>query len=94
MIHVVKEEYKKMLEQQLQLLSEKSRGTYNNEDVCKLTDKMINLVQILDPELQNQSFYAASTNHQYVVQLPVKDLVDLYAARAEVSRNRYPYNNH
>ena len=34
-------------------------------------------------ETENQSFYGASTNHPYVVQLPVADLVALYAARAE-----------
>ena len=33
---------------------------------------------------ENQSFYAASTNHPYVVQLPVADLIALYAARAEL----------
>lgn len=32
---------------------------------------------------ESQSFYGASTNHPYVVQLPVADLVALYAARAE-----------
>lgn len=32
-------------------------------------------------QLENQSFYGASTNHPYEVQLPVKDLVDLYVAR-------------
>ena len=34
-------------------------------------------------ETESQSFYGASTNHPYVVQLPVADLVALYAARAE-----------
>lgn len=35
-------------------------------------------------ETESQSFYGASTNHPYVVQLPVADLVALYAARAEL----------
>lgn len=35
----------------------------------------------LTNQFENQSFYGDSTNHPYEVQLPVKDLVDLYVAR-------------
>ena len=84
------EDYKKILEQQLLLLSEKSNDTWSTDELCQLTDKILNLVMFLEPEFQNQSFYAASTGHPYVVQLPAADLVDLYAARAELLHRRVP----
>lgn len=39
---------------------------------------------------QSQSFYGASTCHPYVVQLPVRDLIDLYVARAEAFHRSSP----
>ena len=74
---------KETLEKQLQMLSERS-STADIKYLPALTGQMINLARILEPELQNQSFYGASTGHPYVVQLPAKDLVDLYVARAEL----------
>ena len=78
------ESTRKILEKQLQLLSEYSMNLqWDVDDICKLTAQMVSLAQTLDTELRSQSFYAASTNHPYVVQLPVADLVDLYVAREE-----------
>lgn len=72
------EDIKKILEKQLQLLSEESKRS-SAENLCKLSEQMRAIAQILLG--QSQSFYEASTSHPYVVQLPVKDLIDLYAAR-------------
>lgn len=74
---------KKILYKQLELLAERSK--FKNISVNELTQlnkEIVNLAQVL-LEVQNQSFYGASTNHPYVVQLPVGDLLDLYAARAQ-----------
>lgn len=80
---------KKILGKQLQLLSKYSMDLqWDVDDICKLTAQMVSLAQALDPELRSQSFYEASTNHPYVVQLPVADLVDLYAARAQLLRRQ------
>ena len=75
------DDIKKILEKQLQLLSEESECS-SAEELCKLSEQMRAIAQILLG--QSQSFYEASTNHPYVVQLPVTDLVDLYAARAQL----------
>ena len=74
---VMNEEYKKILEQQLQLLSERSKSA-NNEDLCKLTDKMINLIMILDPELQNRFSVAQSLHFPALATLSAQDLIDLH----------------
>lgn len=76
------EQIKSTLEEQFLFLANRSKATYGKE-LADLTDAMIKVAFILAPELQNQSFYAASTYHPYVVQLPVKDLLALYAARIE-----------
>ena len=73
---------KETLEKQFELLSERSKET-SGKELADLTNTMINLAAILLPEFQSQSFCAASINHPYVVQLPIKDLVELYVARAE-----------
>ncbi len=76
-------ETKEILEKQLELLSEVSKQAKLNElwdDLKDFSDRMVAIAQVLRSE-QNRSFYGASTNHPYVVQLPVKDLIDLYAAR-------------
>ena len=72
---------KKILEKQLQLLSEESEHA-SAANLCELSEQMGVIAQILLG--QNQSFYEASTNHPYVVQLPATDLVDLYVARAQL----------
>lgn len=76
-------ETNKILEKQLELLSKASETTLQQEDwdsLNELSKSMAAIAQVLRSE-QNRSFYGASTNHPYVVQLPVKDLIDLYAAR-------------
>jgi len=75
------DDIKKILEKQLQLLSEESKRS-SAENLCKLSEQMRAIAQILLG--QSQSFYEASTSHPYVVQLQVTDLVDLYAARAQL----------
>lgn len=60
--------------------------------LASVDDKLVIRVTVKDEtnhcnqtnRCESQSFYADSTNHPYVVQLPVKDLVDLYVARAEI----------
>lgn len=84
---MTKDEIKKILEKQLQLLSEESESA-STEDMCKLSEQIRAIALILLQ--QNQSFYEASTNHPYAVQLPVEDLVDLYAARAQLLRHQGP----
>ena len=81
----MQEEIKKILEQQLQLLSERSKSA-NNEDLCKLIDKMINLVQILDPELKSRSF--AEPLNPYIGHLSMSDLEALALARREQARSQ------
>jgi len=76
------EQIKNTLEEQFLFLANRSKATYGKE-LADLTDAMIKVAFILAPELQNQSFYAASTYHPYVVQLPVEDLLALYVAKAE-----------
>ena len=75
-------EVKRTLEKQLELLSERSRTV---EDMClaDVTEQMVQIAALLLDREKSQSFYGASTCHPYVVQLPVEDLVALYAARAE-----------
>ena len=46
---------KTILEGQLQLLFERSKDESDNKIVGELTEKMISLVKILDPDLRNQS---------------------------------------
>ena len=76
---------KETLEKQFDLLAERSTQTYGAE-LANLTDAMINLAVILESDVQNQAFYAASTRHPYVVQLPIEDLLALHVARAEQAR--------
>ena len=84
------EDVKEILEKQLQLLSEVSenlrRSDYPARDLTKLSVAMTGIASLLLQK--NQSFYEASTSHPYVVQLPAKDLVDLYAARAQLLHRR------
>lgn len=84
------EKVKEILEKQLQLLSEVSENFDAYEmDASILPEFSLAMVEIASLLLQkNQSFYEASTSHPYVVQLPAKDLVDLYAARAELLHRR------
>lgn len=82
---MIETEINKILEKHLQLLCEKSKGS-SVDELCKLSEQIRAIGQLL--LWQNQSFYEASTNHPYVVQLPVKDLVDLYAARAQLLHRR------
>lgn len=77
----MKEHVEKILEKQLQLLSEAS--TRNHEDyeaLCALSASMTKVIALLEGE---QSLFSgeASRCHPCVVQLPARDLVDLYAAR-------------
>ena len=76
-------EVKETLEKQLELLSERSKTV---DDMClaDVTEQMVQIAALLLDREKSQSFYGASTCHPYVVQLPVEDLVDLYAARAEL----------
>ena len=78
---------KETLEKQLQLLAERSANA-SNENIVELTESMVSVAKVLLALDGNQSFYAASTGHPYVVQLPAADLVDLYAARAELLHRR------
>ncbi len=77
----MEDKVKATLEKQLDLLSKWSDGTRNCKELCDLTKRMVEVSHLLIG-VENQSFYGASTHHPYVVQLPVKDLTDLYAARA------------
>lgn len=76
------DEIKETLEKQLELLYERSKTV---DDMClaDITEQMVQIAALLLDREKSQSFYGASTCHPYVVQLPVEDLVDLYAARAE-----------
>ena len=80
---------KEMLEKQLQLLSERSESA-TDEELCDISGEMVKVAQLILAIDGNLSFYGASTNHPYVVQLPAEDLVDLYAARAERMNRRSP----
>lgn len=71
--------YKKTLEKQLKLLSERSMKSNDNGEIVALTEQMVNLVKILAPELQFQSAYAAT--YPYVGQLSMSDLESLAEAR-------------
>ena len=88
---MIETEINKILEKHLQLLCEKSKGS-SVDELCKLSEQIRAIGQLL--LWQNQSFYEVSTNHPYVVQLPVKDLVDLYAARAQLLHRRDSNSQH
>lgn len=77
----MKEHIEKILEKQLQLLSEASvRNHENYEALCALSASMTKVIALLEGE-RSQFFGEASRCHPCGVQLPVRDLVDLYAAR-------------
>lgn len=72
---------KKLLHKQLQLLAECSYYYRTDaEKLSRLSHAMIEVVSILHG--QNQSFYGEY--QPYAVQLPVKDLLDLYANKADM----------
>ena len=74
------ENHKKILEQQLLLLSEKSKSA-NNEDLCKLTQQMTNLILLTDPALQTQFSAAQFSLFPALTMLSVQDLTDLHFGR-------------
>lgn len=79
--HSMKEHVEKILEKQLQLLSEASvRNHENYEALCALSASMTKVIALLEGE-RSQFSGEASRCHPCVVQLPIKDLIDLYAAR-------------
>lgn len=79
--HSMKEHVEKILEKQLQLLSEASvRNRENCEALCELSASMTKVIALLEGE-RSQFSGEASRCHPCVVQLPIKDLIDLYAAR-------------
>ncbi len=82
------EQIKNKLKEQFLFLAERSKEAYGKE-LVDLTNAMISLAGVLAPELHNQSFYAASTCHPYVVQLPIEDLLELYVARAKERNAAY-----
>ena len=89
---IITKNIKKMLYEQLELLVKQSKNiqfsTNDTEKLVNLNKEIVSLADCLLHYLplvpQNQSFYGVSTNHPYVVQLPAKDLVDLYVARAQL----------
>ena len=83
---MLNETYKIALEKQLQLLFERSKDESDNKVVGELTEKMISLVKILDPDLRNQS--AFEKLNPYVGHLSMSDLEMLAQARAEHARQR------
>ena len=93
----MKEHVEKILEKQLQLLSEASvRNRENCEALCELSASMTKVIALLEGE-RSQFFGEASRCHPCVVQLPIKDLIDLYAARdayegLELHARRIPEN--
>ncbi|MBR3746053.1 MAG: hypothetical protein IKP64_00985 [Selenomonadaceae bacterium] len=53
---------------------------------CEIVDRLIRLALILDPVLrQNQSFFGENSSHPYALQIPSRDLLALYAARASMN---------
>ena len=53
----MEENIKKMLEEQLQLLSERSKNA-PIERLAEITAQMVNVAKILDPEIRSQCFNA------------------------------------
>ena len=82
----MEEKYKKILEKQLEILSEIPIKvlTYIDE-LALLTDKMIDLVMLLDPELRTQ-FFDTKLSNQLAATLKMSDLEEIAAARKEKSR--------
>ena len=83
---MLNEMYKSTLEGQLQLLLERSKTELDNKIVGELTEKMISLVRILDPDLRSQSVYEKL--NPYVGHLSMSDLEMLAQARAEHARRQ------
>ena len=86
-------EIEKILTEQLKLLGEVSKKS-DEKQLKNLTDAMIEIVMLIEPESRNQSFYGASTCHPYEIQLPVADLVDLYVGRAAYANQYLPPEVH
>lgn len=60
--------------------------TANNNEICLFTEKLIQVAQLIDPALrQNQFFFGENSHHPYAVQIPARDLLALYAARASMN---------
>lgn len=75
------EKAKEILLKQMELLQQKSQeSTASAEALVVLSTAMAAVANVLLGG--NQSFYGDGTCHPYVVQLPVEDLIGLYAARA------------
>ena len=70
---------KETLEKQLDLLSERSSKSNSVNEIVSLTEQMISLAKIIEPELQCQSVYAAT--YPYVGHLSMSDLESLALAR-------------
>ena len=73
------ESIKKILLKQLELLQQKAENA-NTDQLIAMSAAMAAIAQAL--MVGSQSFYGGGTCHPYVVQLPVEDLIALYAARA------------
>ena len=57
-----------------------------NHEVSGLVDKLIQIAHVIDPALrQNQSFFGENSSHSYALQIPARDLLALYAARASMN---------
>ena len=75
---------KETLEKQLNLLSERSGGkNVTIQELCELSSAIADLGYLLH-QYENQSCGGVPMNFPCVVQLPAKDLVELYAAKAEL----------
>ena len=75
------EKAKEILLKQMELLQQKSQEAKESaEALVVLSTAMVAVANVLRDG--TQSFYGDGTCHPYVVQLPVKDLIELYAARA------------
>lgn len=58
----------------------------SDSGVCELVDKLIRIAHVIDPALrQNQSFFGENSSHPYALQIPARDLLALYAARASMN---------
>ena len=58
----------------------------SDSDACELVDRLIQIAHVIDPALrQNQSFFGEHSSHPYALQIPARDLLALYAARASMN---------
>ena len=77
---LVQETFEKLFQE----LAECARNA-SDKDSCSIVDRLIQLAHVIDPALrQNQSFFGENAHHPYVLQIPSKDLLALYAARASM----------